>query len=149
LPGCPRHAAAASEQRQFWQARAQVIVEVAVVFPLLLGVALGLLQFALYLHAENVVLAAAEDGARVAAANGATELQGETRARQTVQAGLGTYARGFQATAVFLPQGPNPPDRVQMTVTAKLPAIVPIPMGDGTLPLSATASMSKEHFRGP
>ncbi len=144
-----RRPAAASRHRRFRRTRAQVIVEVAVVLPLLLGVALALLQFALYEHAENVIVAAAEDGARVAAAHSASAKDGEVRAKQVVVAGLGRYAQGPNAVATFLPAGANPPDRVEVKVTAKLPAIVPIPIGDGTLPLSATASMSKEHFRGP
>ena len=118
-------------------------------FPLVLVVAMGLVQFALFEHAQNVVLAAAEDGARVAAAHNATEKDGEVRANQVLQAGLGSYAQAPTAVATFLPVGANPPDRVQVIVTAKLPVIVPIPLGGGTLPLSATASMSKEHFRGP
>ena len=136
-------------QRHRRQARAQVLVELAVVFPLLLLVALGLLQFALYEHAENVVLAAAEDGARVAAASSASEREGETRARQMLRAGLGTYAEAPSAVATFLPVGANPPETVRVTVTARLHAILPIPLRNGTLPLSATASMSKEHFRAP
>ena len=111
-------------------------------------VALGLLQFALYEHAQNVVLAAAEDGARVAAANSASERDGETRALQLLHAGLGTYAEAPSAVANFLPAGANPPDTVRVTVTARLHAILPF-LGNGSLPLSATASMSKEHFRGP
>jgi Flp pilus assembly protein TadG len=129
---------------------AQVLVEAAIVFPLVIVVALGLVQFALFEHAQNVVMAAAEDGARVAASEGATELDGQQRALQLLHAGLGTYAVGPQANVAFLPAGVSPPDRVQVRVTAKLRSIVPIPLGDGTLPLAATASMSKEHFRaGP
>ena len=43
------------------------MLEAAVAFPVLLMVAIGLVQFALFAHAQNVVTGAVQDGARVAA----------------------------------------------------------------------------------
>ena len=48
--------------------RGQALVETAIAFPLLLIAALGLVQFALFYHAQNVVTGAVQEGARVAAA---------------------------------------------------------------------------------
>ena len=48
----------------------QALVEVALVFPLLIVTSLGVLQVALYAHARDVVLASAQEGARLAAEDG-------------------------------------------------------------------------------
>src|SRR5947207_5932187 len=67
----------------------QTLVEVAVVLPLLLLVALGLVQFALYVHAEHVVTGAVQGGARVAAAYDGSVGRGVAHTRDVLRAGLG------------------------------------------------------------
>ena len=47
-----------------WLQRGSAMVESAITFPVLLMVGLGLVQFALFYHAENVVTGAVQDGAR-------------------------------------------------------------------------------------
>jgi len=125
-----------------------VLVEAAIAFPLLLLVALGLVQFALYQHAQNVVQAAAEDGARVAAAQGASAADGRQRAQGLLDAGLGKAAESPSVEVQFQPSQADP-QRVTATVKARLRLILPIPLTDPYVQLQATAQMSKERFRAP
>jgi Flp pilus assembly protein TadG len=120
-----------------------VLVEAAVVFPLLLLVAIALVQFAVYQHAQNVVTAAAEDGARVAASLGSHSGDGARRAATLVRAGLGTSAENLSIVPV------EGQDQVIVTVSARMRMILPwVPLADPYLPLHAQAHMSKERFRG-
>ena len=121
----------------------QALVEVAVVLPLLLVVALGLVQFTLVVHAYNVVTGAAQDGARVAAAVDRTLEDGETHARQVLQAGLGHGAR-LSVRGVQRPV--DDPDVVEIVAQAELQPVVPLGRG-ATIPLAARASVTKERFR--
>ncbi len=73
--------------------RAQGVVEGAF-SAVLLVVLLGLiLNVALWGHAQNVATVAVQDGARVAAAQGADLAQGRVRAQDLLAAGLGGSAR--------------------------------------------------------
>ena len=119
------------------------MVEAAVVFPLLLLVAIALVQFAVYQHAQNVVTAAAEDGARVNAALGANPNDGRTRALNLLQAGL---SRSVENVTVE-PSGS--PDQAVLTVRARMRMLLPwVPLTDPYLPLYAQARMARERFRG-
>src|SRR5689334_14542308 len=69
--------------------RGQALVEAAVAFPLLLMMAIALVQFGLYAHASHVVMAAAQEGARVAAAEDGGLHAGVAQAQAVLQAGLG------------------------------------------------------------
>jgi Flp pilus assembly protein TadG len=121
----------------------QALVEVAVVLPLLLVVALGLVQFTLVVHAYNVVTGAAQDGARVAAAVDRTLEDGETHAWRVLQAGLGRSAR----LSVSGAQRPgSDPEVVEVVAQAELQPVVPLGRG-ATIPLTARASVTKERFR--
>jgi Flp pilus assembly protein TadG len=153
---CPAQpAATAADQhprlRRASRQSAQVIVEAAIVFPLLIAAALAVLQFGLYAHAQNVVTAAAQDSARVYAAQGnATQLyaQAQQRAQDLVKAGLGTSADVPKVKITPTPSAGPQPDQVNVTVDTRMRTIIPwIPFRDPYLPLTATASMSKEHFR--
>lgn len=136
MPGVARRIRPSSE-------RGQAMVEMALVFPLLLIVAIGLVQFALYAHAENVVTGAAQDGARVAAEGDRTLADGVNHTRAVLQAGLGTTAADVTVA------GSDGGDVVVIEVTGRLRAIIPW-VADATLPLHARAIMSKERFRvGP
>ncbi len=117
----------------------QAMVEVAVTLPLLLLVALGLVQFALVAHAHNVVTGAAQDGARVAAAVDRTTEDGEAHARTLLRAGLGS------GTRVYV-DGWEYPQVVVMTARAELRPIIPW-TPTASIPVAAEAQMSKERFR--
>ena len=122
-------------------AAGQAVVEAAVTLPLLLLVALGLVQFALVAHAQNVVTGAAQDGAHLAAAIDRTPAEGESHARAVLRAGLGTSARIAVA-------GEEDGQVVVLTARAELRPIIPW-TPDATIPVAARAQMSKERFRTP
>ena len=130
--------------RLFWQEeRGQAMVEMALVFPLLLLVAVGLMQFALFYHAQNVVVGAVQDGARVAAAEDRSVDEGLAHAQALLRAGLGP-----SASAVSV-QGMDAGDVVVVEAQGRLRMIIPW-LGDASLPLHARAMLSKERFRaGP
>jgi Flp pilus assembly protein TadG len=121
----------------------QAAVETALAFPLLLVLALGLTQFALFYHAQTVVTGAVQDGARVAAAADRSVGDGVTHARALLDAGLG----GASADVVL--QGTDAGDAVALEARGRLRAIIPW-VADATLPLGARAVASRERFRaGP
>jgi Flp pilus assembly protein TadG len=121
----------------------QAMVEAAVAFPLLLLVAIGLVQFALFVHAQNVVTGAVQDGARVAAAEDRTPADGVAHAQALLWAGLGRSASDIAVRAV------DGGDTVLVEAQGRLRTIIPW-VADASLPLGARAVMSKERFRvGP
>jgi Flp pilus assembly protein TadG len=123
--------------------RGHALVETAVAMPLLLAVVLGLLQFALYAHAAHVVTAAAQSGARMAAAEGQPLDAAVEHAQAVLRAGLGRDADGV---AVQVDDGV---DVVIVEVRGQLPLSVPW-VAEASLPLSSRAVMSREWFRaGP
>lgn len=119
--------------------RGQTLVEAAIAFPLLILVALGLVQFALYVHARHVVTGAVQDGARAAAAADGTPARGQAHARRLIDAGLGRDAAGVIVTA----EG----DGRVVVVEARggLRPIIPW-IGGAGLPLQARAVTQKEAF---
>ena len=125
------------------------MLETAIAFPLLILVALGLLEFALFFHAHNVVEAAAQDSARLLAARNGTVGDARGHFDALVGAGLGGYATHVSAD---IPQ-PGPEDAV-VTVTAKgdFPTfILWVDPGKGltrlSLPLDVQVVMNRECFR--
>lgn len=121
----------------------QALVETAIAFPILLLVALALVQFALYQQAESVVTGAVQDGARVAAAEGGTVGDGVAHTQALLQAGLGR-----SATAVSV-QGSEGGETVTVSARGSLRLIIPW-LGGASLPLHARSTESKEKFRvGP
>jgi Flp pilus assembly protein TadG len=115
------------------------MIEFALAFPLLVLVALALVQLALYVHAENVVIGAAQDGARVAAEVDRGIPDGLATSRTLLQAGLGA-----EGSAVNV-QGADNGSTVTITASGSLPVILPL-VGGVSLPLHARATMSKEQF---
>ena len=77
------------------------MVETALAFPVLLLVAIGLVQFALFTHAQSVVIGAVQDGARVGAADGRTVAEGITHAEEVLRAGLGRSASDVHVQALL------------------------------------------------
>jgi len=117
-----------------------VLVEAALVFPLLLSLAVGMIQLGLVLHAQNVLTAAAQDGARVAAAEGRSASEGVDHARRLLAAGLGPRA------AAVTVSGAEGRDAVRVSAQAGLPLVIPW-MDGAIVRLSASATLTKERFR--
>jgi Flp pilus assembly protein TadG len=121
----------------------QAMLEAALAFPLLLMVAIGLVQFALFAHAQHVVIGAVQDGARVAAADGRSISDGVSRAKDLLRAGLGRTANDVQI------HGSEEGQIVVIEADGTLHMIIPW-VGEATLPLHSRAVVAKEKFRaGP
>lgn len=100
------------------------------------------MQFALYVHAQNVVIAAAQDAARVAAAEGNHVDGAKQRGQQVVQAGLGS---SVSATVNVAEVPTNNPDHVVVSISAQERLI--IPWFNPNITLAAKTEMTKERFR--
>lgn len=116
------------------------MVEFALVLPLLLLILLGVVQFGLVHHAQNVASTAAQEGARLGAAEGGDASIAEQRTLDVLRAGLGVTGEGFDVAASESDES--------MTVTASggYPLIIPW-LGGGTIAIDAAAEMRKEGFR--
>ena len=64
--------------------RGEAVTETVLLVPVLLLLIMLVIQFGLWYHAEHVVQAAAQEGARAARAEGATAEDGRARAEQFV-----------------------------------------------------------------
>lgn len=120
--------------------RGQSLLELALALPILTLTLLGTLQLGLWYHAESVVLAACQDGARVASAEGSSVEEGLARADSLLRGGLG---RVGESVAV---QGGADDERVVFVARGQLRGLVPLP-GLGTLPLAGEATVFRERFR--
>lgn len=118
----------------------QALVETALVFPLLIALSLGVLQVALYAHARDVLLAAAHEGARLAAEDGRGLDDGYVRVADLARAGLGATVAPLETRARL------EPELVEFIIDTRLSPILPLPMPGG-LPIHVRASVSREHFR--
>jgi Flp pilus assembly protein TadG len=127
------------------------MVETALAFPLLVLIALGLMQFALYAYDQNVVTATAQEAARVAAV--ASDSQVESAASARVAALLPSSLWGkatIKSPQTALTAGG---DRVRVDIDGSLATFFPwFSFRSGTtrlsLPLHASVSASRERFRG-
>jgi hypothetical protein len=132
------------------RATAQTTVEVALVFPLLILVVIAIAQFAIWFHARNVVVAAVQEGAHVAASLSGTPEAGRNRAVALLRAGLSSNVR--EDITLDDPVTVGNDDRVRMAARGSLRTFIPwffAPRGRLELPLDAAAEVSKERFRGP
>ena len=77
----------------------QATLELALALPALLVVLVGAVQFALVQHARTVCDTAAAEGARLAASEGRTLIEGAQRTREVLLAGLGRSASAFSVQA--------------------------------------------------
>jgi len=68
-----------------------VLVEFVLVAILVVIIALGVVQLSLALHVRNVVISAASEGARLAAAQDRGLGEGEARTRELLSSALGDY----------------------------------------------------------
>ena len=123
----------------FRRMRAQSLVEVAFVLPLLILAGAGVVQFSLWMHAEGVVTAAVQDGARIASSETGTLEQGAGAARSLLRDGLGPNAALVQLLTT------EDASTVRFEASGTLPAI--FPWGPvTTIPLHASASMARDRF---
>lgn len=119
------------------------MVEFALVLPVLLLVLVGVVQFALVHHAQNVVTTAAQEGARIAAAEGGDSLQGAERTRGVLASGLGSTGDEFEVAAT------DDGETVTVRASGDYPLILPW-LGSRDIELDAISSVRKEGFRsGP
>lgn len=107
------------------------MAEFALITPLLLLVALAVLQLTLALHVRTTLTSAAAEGARGAALAGSDLAIGEGRARDLMVASIAGPAVRDVRGALVLVDGVRV---VEMTVTADLPVIGIL----GPLPMSVT-----------
>jgi Flp pilus assembly protein TadG len=70
----------------------EAFVETALVGVVVMTLALGLIQFGLWYHAQHVVLGAAQEGAHAASLEGATQAEGQARATELTRAGMGALS---------------------------------------------------------
>ena len=94
-----------------------------ILFPLIMMMFMGAVQWGLYYHAEALVNAAAQDGARRAESQGSTTADGERAARDTLGQATQNGALANVTVAVTV-VGPN----VQAVVTGDVPMLVPLPL---------------------
>jgi Flp pilus assembly protein TadG len=118
---------------------AQAVIEAAFVFPLLILAGTGVLQFSLWMHAEAVVTAAVQDGARVASSEAGTLDQGIGVAQSLLRDGLGPSAPLVQLVTS------TDETTVRFEATGTMPTILPLgPVS--TIPLHANTSMARDRF---
>jgi Flp pilus assembly protein TadG len=118
---------------------AQSLVEVACVLPLLMLAGAGVMQFSLWMHAEGVVTAAVQDGARISSSESGTLEQGTAAAQSLLGDGLGPNA----AFVRLVPS--QDASTVRFEASGTLPAL--LPWGPATtIPLHASASMARDRF---
>ena len=118
-----------------------VLVQLALVLPVFLFVLVGTFQFLLTLHAQQVALGAAQNGARLAAARGAPPEVGRQRAEELLRAGLGAFGRRAVVSA-------NEQDGVvQVDVSLQLEPLTPLSDRLGLTTVRARGRATRAVFR--
>ena len=119
---------------------AQSMAAFAVAAMALVGVVLALGNLALWLYAQNVVTAAAQEAAVVASREGGTVLEGQQRARGVLVASLGP--RADHVTRIDISVDAN-------DATANVQGVWPVMLlgPAASAPLRATATIERERFR--
>jgi Flp pilus assembly protein TadG len=103
-------------------------------------VLVGIVQVAVFLYAEHVVVAAVEEGARVGSADGRTLDDGVSYAQQLLKAGLGPIATEVTISAH------QSGEWVVVDGKGVLPLVIPY-VPAWRLPLDAEAQARREGFR--
>lgn len=117
---------------------AQALVEFALILPLVIGISLGAVQVVLYAHARDLVMSAAQEGARLAAEDGRTLDEGYARARELIAAGLGTSVDSLEVA------GGMDTELVLIRIDGRVPSILPML---ASLPVHSEARVARERFR--
>jgi hypothetical protein len=130
------------------------MVEMAVVFPLLVFLAVVLVQFAVYFHARSVVLTAVTEGAHVAATLDGSLSDGEARAESLIHAGLGQRVADRLRVSSEQVRDGDDLEAVRVIASGSFATFMPwldprFGVTRLSLPLNANAVVSKERFRGP
>jgi Flp pilus assembly protein TadG len=120
--------------------RGSATLELALITPALMLVILGVLQFGLVYHANHVADAAAQEAARLLAAEGSQPDRGRSRATEVLAAGLGKIV---EAPAVLVTPDP---EIVRVRVETTMRGLLPLP-GLSRFRVSAEASAYAERFR--
>ena len=120
--------------------QAQALVESALVLPLILTLSLGVVQVVLYAHARDVLISAAQEGARLAAEDGRGLEEGYARARALISAGLGTSVDPLRV------DGGSDEELVAVYINGALRPILPLPLVHD-LPITAVGRVARERFR--
>jgi hypothetical protein len=118
----------------------QSLLELALALPILTLILLGTIQLGLWYHAESVVLAACQDGARIASAEGGSVDEGLARARSLLRGGLGGIGEGVAV------EGEADDEQVVFVARGRMRSLVP-GIGGGTIPLAGEATVFRERFR--
>jgi Flp pilus assembly protein TadG len=103
-----------------WRAhddRGSAVTDFALVMPLLLLVAMAVVQLVLTMHVRSTMIAAAAEGARAAALAGAQPQAGEVRTREVLAEALGTQTAQIQASRIRIAGAPA----IRVQVTGNLP----------------------------
>lgn len=118
-------------------------MEAALALPIVLLVLVAAVQFALVYHAQSIVDAAAQEGARLAAAEGRTAADGARRAHEVLTAALGSSGEAFTVEAI------DGGAAVEVNVSGAYPLFIPWVSGS-EVPIDVSATVREEAFRsGP
>jgi len=119
---------------------AQALASFAVAGVALITIMLALGNFALWLYAQNTVVAAAQEAAVVASREDGTPLAGQQSARSLLVASLGPSAQRVTTIDVRLDA-----DVATAEVRGSWPVVLLGPLASA--PLHATATLERERFR--
>lgn len=117
--------------------RGSAVVDFTLVVVLVLGLFLGVLQLGLALHTRNVLVAAAQEGARVAAGADATEQDGVRRTRALIADALSERAAADMDVEARVVRRPGAAV-VEVTVRGPLPVQL-LPVSPVTVTVSGHA----------
>jgi hypothetical protein len=120
--------------------RAQALASFAVTGVALVTIVVAIGNMALWLHAQNVVVGAAQEAAVVASRENGTPLDGQRTARALLVASLGPSAE--RVTTIDVQVGA---DVVTAEVRGSWPVVLVGPLASA--PLHATATLARERFR--
>lgn len=100
--------------------RGAAVVDIVLVLVVLVPLVLGILQVALVMHVRNTLASAAAEGARVAAARGATSADGVARTRSQIDdAVAGRFAGDIDVRRVVV----GGVATIEVVVHASVPAL--------------------------
>jgi Flp pilus assembly protein TadG len=124
----------------FWRRRGQVFAEFAVASVVMLGTIVAMVDVALWLHAQNVVLAASQEAATVGSREGASAVEAVAAAQSLLRAGLGSEAAAVDVVDVEIGADVTTAEVRGTWYVAPLGPLLPVP-------LHATTSLLREQFR--
>jgi Flp pilus assembly protein TadG len=117
----------------------EAVTETVILVPVLLLLVTVVIQFGLWYHAQHVVQAAAQEGARGARAYGATPDDGVERASAFLRRAAGASVQAIDVTTE------STADRVSVWVRGEAPAVLP----GLRLQVGAVATSPLERFSTP